>query len=521
MLSYYRTLFDISSKEDGLIGLPLLSDVEEVTRIWSHDWGFSEHHDILDTPQGSAGGSRGWTGNGSSLRLSGNTVEGQGHFWLRWHAGGGNDGSNFERYLGFRLATEGTSVQADVEVRVENREAGHFDREMRDVVATLLSRYRCSVLGADLSLTPERIEESEIESFWERLSAPDRCLPIVMVSEKRGSGEMPVEADELQQDLIGLANVVSCSDRVAWQLGWYSWKLLCYDGQVRVYAPQLGVEDDETRHRIWSFDEVSELGYDAFLQLLREECSRRIYYPEGRDALRVFSRVRERVRQRIYSESDRDKQQEIDEWVAEVAAKDAEIRRWQDSSQRFEEENRQLKSRVAHLESGIRTLQGRLSSDSSRLSAGYSVAEVWATEGERSSVRTVEDVMERVENWRYVRVFKVAAKDCGQLPADDARLFYEELRKLEDCGRERSAGNLGMSEEEWLRGKGIHFAAGEGQGTMNQYREERRFRDDNGAVVEMQAHIRVRELRIHLLWRDEESRWLVGYFGRHLRTATG
>ena len=35
---------------------------------------------------------------------------------------------------------------------------------------------------------------------------------------------------------------------------------------------------------------MSDLEYEVFLQLLRDECAQRIYYPEGRDALRVFSR---------------------------------------------------------------------------------------------------------------------------------------------------------------------------------------------------------------------------------------
>lgn len=518
MLSYCRTLFDISAKEDGLVGLPLLRDVEEVIRTWSHDRGFPESPEILDDPEGS--GSRIWERDGSRLRLSGGVVGEQGHFWLRWYVDG-DGGSNPGRYVGFRLATEGNSVQADVEVRVENREAGHFDREMREVFATLLSRYGCSVLGTRLSLDPVWVREDEVESFWQRLSSPDRCLPIVVVSEAR-SGGMPVDGNDLQKDLIGLAEVACCPDRVAWMLGWHSWKLLCYAGQVRVYAPRLSVDDDETRHRVWSPGELSELDYASLLQSLRDECAQRIHYPEGRDALRVFSRVRGRVRDRIRSELSRENQQAFDEWDEEVKAKDAEIKRWQESSQRLQDDNRYLNGRVRYLENFVQILRGQLSSDPSRLSAGYAVAEVAATGETLATVRTVADAVAMTESWQFVRVFERVAGDCAGMSVANAQLFYEELAKLEDCGLARSAGNLGMSEEDWMLGRGISFAAGESQATMNKFGSQRQFRDDNGKEVEMQAHIRVgRSLRIHLLWSNAESRWLVGYFGQHLETSTG
>ena len=520
MLSYCRTLFDISAKEDGLVGLPLLRDVEEVIRTWSHERGFPESPDILDDPEGSGGGSRTWERDGSRLRLSGGDLGEQGHFWLRWYVDG-DGGSNPGRYMGFRLATEGNSVQADVEVRVENREAGHFDQEMREVFATLLSRYGCSVLGTRLSLDPVWVREDEVESFWRRLSSPERCLPIVVVSEARGGG-MPVDGNDLQQDLIGLAEVACCPDRVAWMLGWHSWKLLCYAGQVRVYAPHLSVDDDETRHRVWSPGDVSALDYAAFLQSLRDECAQRIHYPDGRDALRVFSRVRGRVRDRIRSELSRENQQAFDEWAEEVSAKDAEIKRWQDAHKSVQEENWRLGSQLDYWRGRARTLEGKLSSDPSRLSAGYAVTEVADTGETLSSVRTVADVVAMTESWQFVRVFERVAGDCAGMSVADGRLFYEELRKLEDCGLARSAGNLGMSEEDWMLGRGIHFAAGESQATMNKFGSQRQFRDDNGEEVEMQAHIRVgRSLRIHLLWSNAESRWLVGYFGQHLETSTG
>ena len=112
MLSYYRTLFDITSDKDDLAGLSLMRDVEEVLRTWVYE-SFPEHLDILDNP-GDARNGRIWESPGALLRLSGGSMGEHGYFWLRRHVDD-DDGTDYRRYLGFRLATEGDSVQADIE----------------------------------------------------------------------------------------------------------------------------------------------------------------------------------------------------------------------------------------------------------------------------------------------------------------------------------------------------------------------------------------------------------------------
>ena len=215
MLSYYRTLFDIRSDNEALIGLSLMRDAEEVLRTWVHE-SLPEYPDILDDP-GDAPSGRTWEGNGALLRLSGGSEGEQGYFWLRWHMDD-DSGIDYRRYLGFRLATEGDSVQADVEVRVGDRVAGDFDDEVRNVMDTLLSRYRCTMLGTNLPPQADQVRTDQVASFWERLSSPERCLPVVIISEKR-DGRIPLDSDTLQRDLIGLAGVACCTDEVAWMLG--------------------------------------------------------------------------------------------------------------------------------------------------------------------------------------------------------------------------------------------------------------------------------------------------------------
>ena len=141
-----------------------------------------------------------------------------------------------------------------VEVWAPNRHPqGHFDEEFYKVIDSLLSRYRCSTLGTKLSRQATQMSDEGVEKFWNFLCSPERCLPVVVIAENR-RGIFPIDGDKLQHDLLGLAEVVSCSDKVAWNLGYYAWKLTCYDGQVRIFSPNLSRDDDDVRHRIWSFD---------------------------------------------------------------------------------------------------------------------------------------------------------------------------------------------------------------------------------------------------------------------------
>ena len=511
MLSYYRTLFDISSQHDDLFGLDLMRDVEELVRTWVQE-SFPEYPEILEDPQ-DAGRSRMWERDSALLRLSGGTTGNRGYFWLRWQveADAGND---CQRYLGFRLATEGKDVQADVEVRVGDRSAGHFDEEMRKILENLLSRYRCSTLGTDLSAQAQHVRIEHVDSLWEHLSSGERCLPVVIVSEKRGGG-MPLDGDLLQSHLLGLATVACCPDDVAWKLGWHSWRLLCYDGQVRVYSPHLNLDDDELRHRSWTSQDMVNLDYHEFLQSLRYECSQKIHYPEGRDALRVFSRVRERVRARIRATLSRENQQVYDEWAEEVSAKEDEIKRWQESHRRLDDDNQHLRSRIDQLASSIRALEWRLDSSEGSLSEGYAPPAVVENGARPPHLKTVADVVAAVKDWQYVRVFRYVERESSSIPKIDVLKFYDTLASLEDCGAERSTMS-GMLEGDWMRDLGIPFAGRESVATMERYGDQRNFRDDNGELVEMQPHISVGQLRVHLCWSREESRWLVGYFGKHL-----
>jgi len=292
MSTYYRAIFEILPKADTQpVGVELLNEVERALRSWAHE-SLGAFPELLEDPSDADAG-REWEDELHKIRVSGRSVDRSGYFWLRWWHPTDAGGRQSQRYLGFRLATQGDAVQADFEVKATGDESytDGLDDDLRGIFESLLDRYRCVSLDGDLGLTPLHVDQEEVKTFWEGLSSQERCLPVVVVSERRGGG-LPLDADALQGDLFGLARVAVCSDHAAWSLGWHSWRLMCYDGQVRLYAPNLSRDDDHLRHRSWGPEEVAGPAYDTFLQALRDECAQRIHYPKGRDALRVFSRVR-------------------------------------------------------------------------------------------------------------------------------------------------------------------------------------------------------------------------------------
>ena len=300
--------------------------------------------------------------------------------------------------------------------------------------------------------------------------------------------------------------------------------LLCYDGQVRIYAPHLGLGDGDLRHRSWSYDEATELGYQEFLQLLRDECTQRIYYPEGRDALRVFSRVRGHAREQMRMALSDENRRVWDEWDEEVKTKEAEIRRLQDRIQQVEVDNDRLERRVDYVERQNRILAYQLRSNDRSASGGYDAPEAGGDDEVPLGLRTVAQVVDAVQDWPHVRVFHRVRGECEWMSTGDAQRFYDVLVSLNVCGTERASihgESLGSREHDWVRERSIDFIGGESNATMSQYGHLRSFQDDDGVSVEMQPHIRIGDWRVHLCWNQEESKWLVGYYGQHLLTVTG
>ena len=166
MPTYYRAIFDILPRTDTQpVGLGLLNDVERTLRSWAHE-SLGTFPELLEDP-GDTDTGREWDDGHHKVRVSGRSVDRKGYFWLRWWRKSDEDGGQFQRYLGFRLATEGEPVQADFEVKAtaDESDAEGFDDDMRGILETLLDRYRCVSLDGDMELTPLHVDREEVPTF--------------------------------------------------------------------------------------------------------------------------------------------------------------------------------------------------------------------------------------------------------------------------------------------------------------------------------------------------------------------
>ena len=103
------------------------------------------------------------------------------------------------------------------------------------------------------------------------------------------------------------------------------------------------------------------------------------------------------------------------------------------------------------------------------------------------------------------------------------------FKALDACADGRIQHSLGKSVQEWLADKNIDYASGESDTTMGKYGDKRVFYDNvKKRRTKMPAHVKLggglgesKQLRIHLTWDEDEQKWLIGYIGKHLPTASG
>ena len=474
----------------------------------------------MDKPNGE------WRTDRGTVKLMGRLSEPAGLFWLIWER---FDGSTTEPVwrLGFRLATEGNEVEADIEVRSTG---GNYRQESPDallsdppsVVGTLLEDFDCRIGGYQLAGKSHRINSDTSVSYaWDVILDAERNLPLILVSED-SEGNRVLDADRLQTQLLGIAMVATCDDNAGWVLNKELRPLLCYNGTVRVYAPGFLTNDSPQRHPYWLMDNAEALGELRLSHVLRDECMNRSPHRTGRIDYKIFSKVNQQIRIEIFEdlrrqarqseEESEGKKAELDAFVAEFERDEKRINELHDQLAESEKEKEYLRRQVEQLIIALANRNGspefEAGPDDGFLELG-SVAQVIERGGTHlSRVRFLPNVIEDAENIHIQRPGEI----------------YRVLAAINECGEKRSLGSLGMSVESWLKERGVSYVPRESETTMGMYGAMRKFFDDHaGETVLMESHVKLNgnSFRIHLDWDAGNSEWLIGYMGPHLPTASG
>ena len=516
---YYRTIFTIREMESQTSaheGTALMLKIEKIVRAWAGE----EFGEILDKPNGE------WRTDKGTVKLMGRLSEPSGLFWLIWERFDASTAEPVWR-LGFRLATEGNEVEADIEVRSTGGNYGQISpdalpAEPPFVVEALLEEFDCRIGSHQLAGKSQSINSDTAVSYArDVILHAERSLPLILVSED-SAGSRVLNADRLQIHLLGIAMVATCDDDAGWILNKELRPLLCYNGTVRVYAPGFLTNDSPLRHPYWLMDNSRALGELRLTQVLRDECMNRSPHRTGRIDYKIFPKVRQLIRREIFEdlrsqarqseEESEEKKAELDTFVAEFERDEKRINELDDQLAESEKEKEHLRRQVEQLKIALANRNGspefETASDDVLLELG-----------------SVAQVMERGRtHLSRVRFLSSVIKDAENVHFQRPREIYRVLEAINECGEKRSEGSLGISVEAWLKERGISYVPRESETTMGMYGNMRKFVDDyTGKAVLMEPHIKLNgnSFRIHLDWDDDNSEWLIGYMGPHLPTASG
>lgn len=336
----------------------------------------------------------------------------------------------------------------------------------------------------------------------------------------------------LQERLLGLARVVWYDHNTAWRIARdMPSALRCYDGAVRLYSPGCSEDDVSQQNPYWLLNDALRLQNGGKLwMLLRDECVNRVPHHTRR---RLYARVRRRIqnaeRERIeadfqaFVDLETEKQaNQIDRadidpefYAAYVSLEDeyGEPPRYSAATYRRVALVSQRKNKK------LETENGELAREIERLKAvigesGNGEIETVVPPPPLKSV--IEAALKANQAFDTLRFFPTAFDSARESQFRRPEAVYMAFQTLNDCAKARANGTLGQSVTQWLAERGVEYAHGEHEKTDQKYRRERTFLD-----VYMPAHVKIggNELRIHLIWEESESKWLIGHVGKHLPTA--
>lgn len=560
MPDYYRTNFTIQSEDTQ--GLELLDQVESIVRAWAEK---KYGQPLGDEPTGE------WQHeNGESfIRIEGGRLDDDKSGYCRLVLQQSDpENDTFLWYLQIRLSTNGDEVEIGVEVyavlkgtndELEVVPATKVNANISrpKVLLTLVNRFECRTEGERLSVVAERITEDDAYVFVEdSIFDPNRRMPLVVVSENQFGGIF-MSPDHLQSRLLGLAKIATYDNRTAEAVHeWLGEKLECRNGSIRMYRPGCIPEDGSSRNWYWTWHGLNEdliphgthrlvlgldqdlghSGWDDVLLRIESECADHAIPSVGSrryDLVRFqvlrarHEHVVEQLRKQQQNEVERTDNnallEELTNTLAEYETQQNEYER-QLARQRSEYERQ-----IDDLRTKNEELQDKV--DQLDLALHYYEPDSDSEDGDRSPPEfdTVYEVVEHANQYQGIRFLPRAvelAKASGFRCPDD---LNEAFKTLNECAMERTDNTLGKGVEEWLKERGLDYAPFESNITMGKYGKKRLFRDEEKKRhVEMQPHLKFgggqgqhNQLRVHLVWDEDENKWLIGYIGMHLPTATG
>ena len=355
------------------------------------------------------------------------------------------------------------------------------------------------------------IDVEDVPELEELMAAPQRRLPIVIVSELDGETLAGDIQERLSQDLCGLAHTVRLSHEAGWELTrsrGREWS--CYNGAIRLLWPFRSNSHDHRAHPLWTPDNL--LRVDTAVQ--------------ARDRLRgiIGGRILEAstfvADDPAFHDFEVAKLRRAADQVRAAAKGDGDMNALADA---YATENDALRARVDAQDREIATLQGNIEALTIALRSAPSAGEA---EADEAPPQTIGEAVASARTKLAGRVVIANETDADiedlnpSAGPPDKILRY--LLTLGDLADALSQGPLGQSIPIWLRERNVE-CSGDSE-TAKTSDKGKRFRNRivEGESVECEFHAKPAEgvspdlcARIYFATGTEAPFVKVGYIGRH------
>ena len=124
-------------------------------------------------------------------------------------------------------------------------------------IVSLATPWTIGVAGERVFAQSFAIDTDDVSQLNDLIFAPERRLPVVVVSELNGETLAGDLHERLSQDLCGLAHTVRLSHDATFELTRVRGKeWSCYNGAVRLFWPYRPSNNDFRVHPLWTYDQI-------------------------------------------------------------------------------------------------------------------------------------------------------------------------------------------------------------------------------------------------------------------------
>lgn len=163
-----------------------------------------------------------------------------------------------------QLARNGPRLEASIAIRIGSTltiaKPINYNVKRPGLVDLILQNFICFIGKSAIPLKARELDRGEAEMFVEdTLCAGERWLPVVAISPEQGVRDYLLDPGELQQALLGHAQVVAFRDVPAgraWTDALGNKELSCYLGAVRLYWPGFHRKSKPAEHPLYLADSI-------------------------------------------------------------------------------------------------------------------------------------------------------------------------------------------------------------------------------------------------------------------------